>query len=51
MMGTHHRGAVELAEAELRAGASTDVKAFAWQLLAARQREIRQLQQWKDTQA
>jgi uncharacterized protein (DUF305 family) len=42
MMGT---------EAELRAGASTDVKAFAWQLLAARQREIRQLQQWKDTQA
>jgi len=49
MMGTHHSGAVELAEAELRAGASMEVKAFARQLLQARQRELRQMQQWKDT--
>jgi uncharacterized protein (DUF305 family) len=51
MMGTHHRGAVERAEAELRAGASMGVKAFARQLLEARHREIRQLQQWKDARA
>jgi uncharacterized protein (DUF305 family) len=49
MMGTHHQGAVELAEAELHAGASIEVKAFAQQLLAAQHREIRQLQQWKDS--
>jgi uncharacterized protein (DUF305 family) len=49
MMGTHHSGAVELAETELRAGAATEVKAFARQLLAAQQREIRQMQHWKDT--
>jgi uncharacterized protein (DUF305 family) len=49
MMGTHHRGAVELAEAELRAGASTEVKAFAEQMLATQQRELRQIQQWKHT--
>jgi uncharacterized protein (DUF305 family) len=49
MMGTHHSGAVELAEAELRSGASTEVEAFARQLLEARQREIRQMQQWKDS--
>jgi len=49
MMGTHHSGAVELAEAELRSGASAEVKAFAGQMIAAQQREIRQMQQWKDT--
>jgi uncharacterized protein (DUF305 family) len=49
MMGTHHCGAVELAEGELHAGASTRVKAFARQLLTAQQYEIRQLQHWKDT--
>jgi uncharacterized protein (DUF305 family) len=48
MMSTHHGGAVELAEAELRAGASTELKEFARQMIAARQREIRQMQQWKD---
>jgi uncharacterized protein (DUF305 family) len=49
MMGTHHSGAVELAEAELRAGAAVEVKAFARRMIAAQQREIRQMQQWKDT--
>jgi len=49
MMGTHHGGAVELAEAELRSGTSAEVKAFARQLVTAQQREIRQMQQWKDT--
>jgi uncharacterized protein (DUF305 family) len=49
MMGTHHSGAVELAEAELRSGASAEVRAFAGQMIAARQRELRQMQQWKDT--
>lgn len=51
MMGTHHGGAVELAEAELRAGTSAEVKAFARQLLETRQGEIREMQQWKETWA
>jgi uncharacterized protein (DUF305 family) len=49
MMGTHHGGAVEVAEAELRAGVSAEVTAFARQMIAAQQREIRQMQRWKDT--
>jgi uncharacterized protein (DUF305 family) len=40
---------VELAEAELRAGASTEVKAFARQLIAAQQIELRQMKRCKDT--
>jgi uncharacterized protein (DUF305 family) len=51
MMGTHHRGAVELTEAELRAGASAEVKALARKIIATQQREIRQMQRWKDTWA
>jgi uncharacterized protein (DUF305 family) len=48
MLRTHHEGAVELAEAELGAGASPAVKALARQMTAAQQAEIRQLQGWKD---
>jgi uncharacterized protein (DUF305 family) len=49
MMRTHHSGAVELAETELRSGASAEVKALARQIIAVQQSEIRQLQRWKDT--
>jgi uncharacterized protein (DUF305 family) len=51
MMGTHHNGAVELAEVELRAGASTEVKALATKIIVARQHEIRQMHLWKHTWA
>jgi uncharacterized protein (DUF305 family) len=51
MMWTHHEGAVELAQAELAAGASPAVKALARQMLAAQQAEIRQLHGWKDAWA
>jgi uncharacterized protein (DUF305 family) len=48
MMRTHHGGAVELTEAELRAGSSVAVKALARQMIASQQAEIRQLRAWKD---
>jgi uncharacterized protein (DUF305 family) len=48
MMRTHHEGAVELAQAELGAGASPPVKALARKMLATQQAEIRQLHGWKD---
>ena len=48
MMRTHHGGAVEMAEAELRAGSSVAVKALARQMIAAQQAEIRQLHGWQD---
>jgi uncharacterized protein (DUF305 family) len=49
MLHTHHSRAVELADTELRSGASAEVKAFARKIIAAQQREIRQLQRWQDT--
>jgi len=48
MMRTHHGGAVEMAETELRAGASAAVKALARRMIAAQQAEIRQMHGWKD---
>jgi uncharacterized protein (DUF305 family) len=48
MMRTHHGGAIEVAEAELRAGSAAEVKALAKQMIAAQQTEIRQLHRWKD---
>jgi uncharacterized protein (DUF305 family) len=48
MMDTHHGGAVEMAEAELRAGASAEVKALARQIVTTQQAEIGQLHSWKD---
>jgi len=48
MMRTHHGGAVEMAEAELRSGSSAEVKALARRMIAAQQAEIRQLHGWKD---
>jgi uncharacterized protein (DUF305 family) len=51
MMRTHHAGAVELAETELRAGASAEVKALARKVIATRQPEIRQMQRWQDAWA
>jgi uncharacterized protein (DUF305 family) len=49
MLRTHHSGAVKLAETELRAGASEEVKALTRKIIATQQREIRQLQRWQDT--
>jgi uncharacterized protein (DUF305 family) len=51
MMRTHHAGAVELAETELRTGASAEVKALARNVIGTRQPEIRQMQRWQDTWA
>jgi uncharacterized protein (DUF305 family) len=48
MMRTHHGGAIEVAEAELRAGSAAEVKALAKQMIAAQQTEIRQMHRWKD---
>jgi uncharacterized protein (DUF305 family) len=48
MMRTHHDGAVQLAEAQLRSGSVAKVKTIARKLLAAQQAEIRQLHRWKD---
>lgn len=48
MMNTHHGGAVELAETELRAGGSAEVKSLAMRIRARQVTEIRQLHQWKD---
>jgi uncharacterized protein (DUF305 family) len=48
MMRTHHGGAVEMAEAELRSGSSASIKTLAKRMIAAQQAEIRQLHGWKD---
>ncbi len=48
MMGTHHGGAVEMAETELRAGASGEVKALARRILSMQAAELGQLREWKD---
>jgi uncharacterized protein (DUF305 family) len=48
MMRTHHGGAIEVAEAELRAGSAAEVKALAKRMIAAQQTEIRQMHRWKD---
>jgi uncharacterized protein (DUF305 family) len=49
MMRTHHSGAVELAQTELRSGTSAEVKTLARKIIATQQTEIRQMQRWKDT--
>jgi uncharacterized protein (DUF305 family) len=48
MMSTHHGGAVEMAETELRAGASAEVKALARRILTTQAAELGQLHEWKD---
>jgi uncharacterized protein (DUF305 family) len=48
MMRTHHGGAVEMAEAELRSGSSASIKTLTKRMIAAQQAEIRWLQGWKD---
>lgn len=47
MMRTHHYGAVEMAELELRTGASSALKKLASQIIASQQTEIRQMITWK----
>jgi uncharacterized protein (DUF305 family) len=48
MMDTHHGGAIEMAETELRAGASAEVKALASRILTTQAAELDQLHEWKD---
>jgi uncharacterized protein (DUF305 family) len=48
MMDTHHGGAVEMADAELRAGASAEVKELARRILTTQRAELGQLHAWKD---
>jgi uncharacterized protein (DUF305 family) len=48
MMNTHHGGAAELAEMELPAGESADVKALARRILTTLQAEMGQIHDWKD---
>jgi uncharacterized protein (DUF305 family) len=48
MMCTHHFGAVEMANAELRFGSSGAVKALATRILTVQEAELRRLHEWKD---
>jgi uncharacterized protein (DUF305 family) len=48
MMDTHHGGAVEMAETELRAGAAAEVKELARRILTTQRAELGQLHEWKD---
>jgi uncharacterized protein (DUF305 family) len=48
MMDTHHGGVVEIANTELQAGASAEVKALARRIVTAQAAEMRQLHRWKD---
>jgi uncharacterized protein (DUF305 family) len=47
MMTAHHRGAIQMANTELRDGSLPQVKDLAQQIIDAQQTEIHQLQRWK----
>jgi uncharacterized protein (DUF305 family) len=47
MMTTHHQGAIEMANTELRDGALPEVKRLAQQVIDAQQAEIDQFEQWQ----
>jgi uncharacterized protein (DUF305 family) len=47
MMTAHHRGAIQMANTELRDGSLPQVKDLAQQIIDAQQTEIHQLQGWK----
>lgn len=47
MMITHHQGAIEMAQTELREGSLPEAKQLAQQVITAQQAEIRQMQAWK----
>lgn len=46
MMVAHHRGAVDMAEAEIEAGSDPKVKALAQRVITAQKREIAQMTSW-----
>jgi uncharacterized protein (DUF305 family) len=48
MIRTHHVGGIEMAEAELRSGASTEVKVLAARIIAVQEAELRQMHAWSD---
>lgn len=45
-MTAHHRGAVEMAEVELRHGRDPELRALAQRIVAAQEPEIMQMQRW-----
>ena len=47
MMTSHHRGAIEMANTELRDGSLPEVKRLAQQVIDAQQAEIDQFKQWQ----
>ena len=47
MMATHHQGAIDMANAELRDGSLPEVTRLAEQIIDTQQDEIDQLQRWK----
>ena len=48
MMAEHHQGAIDMAKVELQDGSLPEVKQFAQQVIDAQQKEVGQLQQWKE---
>ena len=47
MMSRHHRGAIEMANTELKDGSLPEVKQLAQQIITAQQREVSQLAAWQ----
>jgi uncharacterized protein (DUF305 family) len=46
-MATHHRGAIDMANTELKDGSLPEVTRLARQIIDTQQDEIEQLQRWK----
>lgn len=46
MMRTHHQGAIDMSEVELKNGHDPDLKAFAKRTIAAQKKEIEELERW-----
>lgn len=46
LMIPHHRGAIQMAEAELRLGKDPELRPLATKIIADQQREIAQLERW-----
>jgi len=46
LMIPHHRGAIQMAEAELRLGKDPELRTLATKIIADQQREIAQLERW-----
>lgn len=51
MMRVHHRGAIQMAEAELKDGKNAEKRAMAKNIIAAQKKEIAQLEKFLAAQA